>query len=153
MEALHPVDRCADAHPKWGGGLMPRQAAFAPPAQEGPSNRGDPSMPASFPANMLNQKPADLGILNRLRLEPSRSEDSFSYSAALHPRTTSAAEQFFAVETPVSSRSSGGRAMHATARYGGTSVNTPRYLEESSRHLTLEFMLALKPLGADAAQI
>ena len=30
-------------------------------------------MLASFPASMLNQKPSDLGILNRLKLDPSRS--------------------------------------------------------------------------------
>jgi hypothetical protein len=30
-------------------------------------------MLASFPASMLNQKPSDLGILNRFKLDPSRS--------------------------------------------------------------------------------
>jgi hypothetical protein len=30
-------------------------------------------MLASFPASMLNQKPSDLGILNRLKPDPSRS--------------------------------------------------------------------------------
>ena len=32
-------------------------------------------MLASFPASMLNQKPADLGILNRFKLDPYRSSD------------------------------------------------------------------------------
>ena len=32
-------------------------------------------MLASFPASMLNQKPSDLGILNRLKLDPSRSSE------------------------------------------------------------------------------
>jgi hypothetical protein len=30
-------------------------------------------MPASFPASMLNQKPSDLGIPDRFKLDPSRS--------------------------------------------------------------------------------
>jgi hypothetical protein len=30
-------------------------------------------MLASFPASMLNQTPSDLGILNRFKLDPSRS--------------------------------------------------------------------------------
>jgi hypothetical protein len=36
-------------------------------------------MLASFPASMLNQKPSDLGILNRFKLDPSR-------SSQLHPK-------------------------------------------------------------------
>jgi len=32
-------------------------------------------MLASFPASMLNQNTPDLGILNRLKLDPSRSRD------------------------------------------------------------------------------
>jgi hypothetical protein len=33
-------------------------------------------MLASFPVSMLNQKPSDLGILNRFKLVPSRSRES-----------------------------------------------------------------------------
>ena len=33
-------------------------------------------MPTSFPASMLNQKPSDLGILNRFKLDPSRSSST-----------------------------------------------------------------------------
>src|SRR5207249_9237294 len=40
---------------------------------EGRPNRLVPSMLASFPASMLNQNTPDLGILNRLKLDPSRS--------------------------------------------------------------------------------
>jgi hypothetical protein len=32
-------------------------------------------MLASFPASMLNQKPSDLGIPNRFKLDPSRSRE------------------------------------------------------------------------------
>ena len=35
-------------------------------------------MLASFPASMLNQKPSDLGILNRFKLDPSRSAWNFN---------------------------------------------------------------------------
>ena len=34
-------------------------------------------MLASFQASMLNQKPSDLGILNQLKLDPSRSSPYF----------------------------------------------------------------------------
>jgi hypothetical protein len=44
-------------------------------------------MLASFPASMLNQKPSDLGILNRFKLGPSRS----SGATASHRRRIEAA--------------------------------------------------------------
>ena len=37
-------------------------------------------MLASFPVSMLNQKPSDLGIPNRLKLDPSRSRRRISRS-------------------------------------------------------------------------
>jgi hypothetical protein len=49
----------------------------SPPAHEGRPNRLVPSMLASFPASTLNQKPSDLGILNRFKLDPSRSSPIF----------------------------------------------------------------------------
>jgi hypothetical protein len=41
-------------------------------------------MLASFPASMLNQKPSDLGILNRFKLDPSRSSAESAVCASPH---------------------------------------------------------------------
>jgi hypothetical protein len=40
-------------------------------------------MLASFPASMLNQKSSDLGILNRFKLDPSRSSQRSEAAVAL----------------------------------------------------------------------
>ena len=42
-------------------------------------------MLASFPASMLNQKPSDLGILNRFKLDPSRSSREHSPIDGTYP--------------------------------------------------------------------
>ena len=47
-------------------------------------------MLASFPASMLNQKPSDLGILNRFKLDPSRSRLAAPGSPAVGPPVASA---------------------------------------------------------------
>jgi hypothetical protein len=41
-------------------------------------------MLASLPVSMLNQKPSDLGIPNRFKLDPSRSRGAYQYLRAAH---------------------------------------------------------------------
>src|SRR5262249_28229893 len=69
-EALYPVDRRADAHPKLGRSLVPRQATFDhsphyPLTKVVRIGSSHPCWPL-FPASMLNQKPSDLGTPLRM---------------------------------------------------------------------------------------
>src|SRR6202021_2001362 len=77
VEAPYPVDRRADAHPKLGRRLMPRQAPFDdslhhPLTKVVRIRSSHPCWPP-IQASMLNQNQSDLGILNRFILDPSRS--------------------------------------------------------------------------------
>ena len=47
-------------------------------------------MLASFPASMLNQKPSDLGIPNRFKLDPSRSREEMEALAFIAIRRSDA---------------------------------------------------------------
>jgi hypothetical protein len=81
--ALHPVDRGTDADAKSPGCLIARHPAAQNCSYHTLAKvkrvRFSHSMLASYPASMVNQKPPDLGILNRFKISSSRFHLAFGH--------------------------------------------------------------------------